>query len=108
MALTVTFTVCEAHQLPSSSSLAPSWTGASLFQIKRGEQKAPRHLSLFVGLGQNYNNREALGASRFLDGANRFQYVLAILPGWTDPFCQRTNACESPRAPPTMDPPISC
>ncbi len=60
-------------------------------------------------INENSSNRSlAGGLSRYLDGAKTFQYALAPEPSLGNPLCVRVNSCESPRAPPLMDPPILC
>jgi hypothetical protein len=111
VALTVTFTVCDAQQIglsPSMESLLI--TGNRLaFQIKRPDQKAPQDLGPTRLVNEAYASRGQIsGGSRHLDGAQAFQYMLAAPISWASPFCQRLNSCESPRAPPLMDPPTFC
>ena len=111
VALSVTLTVCDAQQV----GLSPSYRfllispDLAAFQNKRPEQKAPQAMGTWRIFNQTLSSRgPASGASRYLDGTKAFQYALAPLTCLSSPFCLRVNSCESPRAPPRMDPPTFC
>jgi hypothetical protein len=111
VALTVTFTVCDAQQigLSPASVFSLSYQNLSAFQTKLDEQKATQDLPTLMIPNQLVSAREqGAGTGRENETTLIFSYLL--MPGicWTNPFCLRLNSCESPRAPPLMDPPISC
>lgn len=108
MALSVTFTVCDAQQIGfSSSGVFMSTTQRLAFQqFKRPAQKTPSDLGPLRISDQGLAGRSPLfGSSRDLNGTNCFQYNLVLPICWAEPFSLRPNSCESPRAPPLMDPP---
>jgi hypothetical protein len=110
VALSVTFTVCDAQQIGLSPSDGSSSFRANFasYQTKRPEQKAPQVI-LGPMLVSDESATTRLAGSPRLGGANNyFQYGLAPANRWPASFCLRLNSCESPRAPPLMDPPISC
>jgi len=111
VALAVTLTVCDAQQVglsPSYRFLLLSPDLAS-FQMKRVEQKAPKDLFIYRASDESLASRSQLsGGSRELCSPKVFRYALAPTADLHTPFCQRVNSCESPRAPPLMDPPILC
>jgi len=109
VALTVTFTVCDAQQfgLSASSTIAPFKLELT-FETKRPEQKAPEIIGPMGIVNQAFAIRGPAGSWRSAEGLNSIQYAL-ISPGHSPgPFCLRLNSCESPRAPPPMDPPTFC
>ena len=110
VALTVTFTVCDAQQTGLSTSYGASSCGKRLlFQTKRPEQKAPQALSPVQIFNETLAIRgSSSGSSRVLGNSRDFQYALPSMDCWSGSFCLRLNSCESPRAPPLMDPPIFC
>lgn len=109
VALTVTFTVCDAQQIVLSASRAmPSLDGLSFFQTKLPEQKAPQALGPIPIFNETMAIRGTSGSSRHLRNPRDFQYAFAPLALRSASFCLRLNSFESPRAPPFMDPPISC
>ena len=111
VALSVSLTVCDAQQVglsPSYRFLLITQNLAS-FQIQRTEQKAPQAMGCWRVFTETLSSRgQNFGLSRDLDGLTAFQYVLAPLVRPRSPFCLRVNSCESPRAPPRMDPPTFC
>jgi hypothetical protein len=79
------------------------------FQIKLPEQKAPLALGPLRLTYEAFASRgQGNGGTSHLDGSEGYGSGLASLPDWSNPFCQRLNSFESPRAPPLMDPPILC
>ena len=93
---------------PTAGFLLPT-ASFSAFQIKRSEQNSPESLIPVQNIDWATTDRIAgADAGQGLNGENGFRYALAPLPGWSNPFCLRLNSCESPRAPPRMDPPFSC
>jgi hypothetical protein len=107
VALTVSFTVCDAQQISvPSSDLLSSVTHFTSFQMERDAQKSPYDLNI-TRLGQDGRLVRALTSSpeRFPAAPRALQYVLSSAFPWTHPFCWQVNSCESPRAPPLMDPP---
>jgi hypothetical protein len=112
VAFTVTFTVCDAQQIglsPSGDLLLTTQRLVS-FQIKRPVQKTPSDLGpLRISNGGLVGGRSQLsGSSRQLDDSKGIQYSLMAPVCWAKPFFLRLNSCESPRAPPPMDPPTFC
>ncbi len=110
MALTVTFTVCDAQQIGLSSSYGYlSLKNVIAFQTKRPEQKAPLALNPLRLGNEALALKLPLSAStRLSDDLKAFQYALPLADGCAADFCLRLNSCESPRAPPLMDPPTLC
>jgi len=112
VALSVTLTVCNAQQVGLSPSYRFLFMNQDLasFQMKRTEQKAPQAMGPWVAYSETASSRgPATGFSRYLHGNEAFQYALHPLAGCPDSyFCLRLNSCESPRAPPPMDPPTFC
>ena len=112
VALSVTLTVCDAQQVGLSPSYRFLFMNQDLasFQMKRTEQKAPQAMGPWVAYIEAAASRgPATGFSRYLHRNEAFQYALSPLSGTSDPyFCLRLNSCESPRAPPPMDPPTFC
>ena len=112
MALTVTLTVCEANQASlssASSTLAFLAQQRMAFEIKRPEQKAPHDLASAQFCQQPLTYRYLLsGGTRVVDETKEYAVGVALTICWTTPLPLHPNSCESPRAPPLMDPPISC
>jgi len=111
VALTVSFTVCDAQQigLSPSGDLLLTTTLRPAFQMKRPEQKAPQDLGPLPLYNQAFASRVQLnGTTVHPGGLNEFQYALVSAMRWESHFCLRLNSCESPRAPPLMDPPTLC
>jgi len=111
VALTVTFTVCDAQQIglsPADGFLLPSNYLASS-RMMRPEQKAPAVLAPLLISNQAYASRkQAPGAPRSFGDTKCFRYALITPACWLSALCLRFNSCESPRAPPRMDPPVFC
>jgi len=77
--------------------------------MKRAEQKAPHDLSAWRAFDESLSSRNQIsGTSRYLKDTEIFQYALAPMASSSAPFSLRINSCESPRAPPRMDPPTFC
>ncbi len=112
MALTVTFIVCEANQASlssASSTLALLAQQRMAFEIKRPEQKAPHGLASAQFCQQPLTYRYLpSGGTRLVDETREFAVGEALPIYWTTSLPLYPNSCESPRAPPLMDPPISC
>jgi hypothetical protein len=110
VALSVTFTVCDAQQIGLSPSDGSSSFSARLasYQTKRPEQKTPQVILGPMLVSDESAATRLAGSSRLGDANNYFQYGLAQALFWSVSFCPRLNSCESPRAPPLMDPPLSC
>ena len=111
VALSVTFTVCDAQQV----GFSPSYRFLSItqdlafFQMKRTDQKSPQAMEPWRVINQLSSNRAlAVGGSRHFESLKPCRYALLIPTSETTPFCLRLNSCESPRAPPPMDPPTFC
>ncbi|HUB66120.1 MAG TPA: hypothetical protein VL981_01390 [Candidatus Methylacidiphilales bacterium] len=103
MASAVVLTLSDAKQTGLSSSgallLLPIKNLIS-FHFNRSEQKAPHDLGPIRITDPTTGIRSLFtDGSRFIDGAQCFQYVLGS-PAWAKPFCLRLNSFESPRAPP--------
>jgi hypothetical protein len=111
VALTVTFTVCDAQQIhlsPSEGFLLPIKNLVSL-QMMRTEQKAPPILAPFRISNQIFASRKpAPGTPRHFDDSKCFRYALILPDCWLNPLCSQPNSGESTRGPPRMDPPIFC
>ena len=111
VALTVTFTVCDAQQigfLPSDGFLLPG-KNLALLRMVRPEQKAPSLLAALSAGNQAFASRkQAAGAPGYFNAAKCFRYALITPACWLRVLGLRFNSCESPRAPPLMDPPIFC
>lgn len=111
VALTVTFTVSDAQQIGLSSSYDALLSNPTLaaFQMKRPEQKAPPAFSPWQAtMEPQYNRKQLSGTPRSIHDSNYFQYALVLPTHWQSTLCVRLNSCESPRAPPPMDPPTFC
>ena len=112
MALAVIITLGDAKRISLSPSFALRLlplSNLAAFQIKRGEQKAPQDLGPVRFSYDALSIRSLFSSgSRFINGSKGFQYVLVPVACWPNPFCLRLNSCESPRAPPLMDPPSFC
>jgi hypothetical protein len=107
----VTFTACDAQQIGLSPAYDFSLLGKelALFQNKRTEQKAPQALGPIRIVNEVFSIRGLTPSpSRPVNPSGRFQYKLAAFDPWAHSLCLRLNSCESTRAPPRMDPPISC
>ncbi len=109
VALTVTFTVCDAHQIglsPAGGFLLPSKSFASL-RMMRPEQKAtPILASLRISNPALISRKQAPGAPRYFDDSKCFRYALSLPEGWLNPLCPQPKSGESTRGPPRMDPPF--
>jgi hypothetical protein len=111
VALTVTFTVCDAQQIglsPSGDLLLMTLRPVS-FQTNRPVQKTPSDLGPLRLSNEGLASRSQFaGSSRNPNDSKGFQYSLVVPICWAKPFFLRLNSCESPRAPPPMDPPTFC
>ncbi len=111
MALTVTFTVCDAQQIglsPSDGCLL-SGTSVASMPMMRPEQKAPPILASLRISNQAFASRkQTSGTPRSFDGSRCFRYALISPECWLQTLCPQPNSGESTRGPPRMDPPIFC
>jgi hypothetical protein len=111
VALTVTFTVCDAQQIglsPSDSSFSSGKRTVAIRTV-RPEQKAPPVLAPLRLVNTAFSSRkQASGNPRAFDGYPDFRYA------WITPFQQLDALISQPktgeitRGPPRMDPPFSC
>ena len=112
VALTVTFTACDARQIglsPSDPSFLPPIKSVAFFQIVRPEQKAPPVLApMRISDQVLVSRKQASGAPRSFDGLKYFRYVLISPSYWLNVLCPQPNSGESTRGPPRMDPPTFC
>jgi hypothetical protein len=111
VALTVTFTACDARQIdlsPSDGFLLPINNLACL-RMMRPEQKAPPALAPMRISNQAFASRkQAPGPFRYFDDPKCFGDAL-ISPGcWLNTLCPQPNSGESTRGPPRRDPLIFC
>jgi hypothetical protein len=110
VALTVTFTVCDARQIglsPSGGIPLPIQNGASL-QMMRPEQKAPPLFAPLRVSNQAFASRkQASGTLRHFDGAKCFQYGLISPACRLNTLCPQPNSGESTRGPPRRGPQLS-
>ena len=111
MALSVTFTPCNARQarsLPSDGYSSRVKNLASV-RITRPEQKTPAALSPLRNSDQAFISRKQVPVPpRYFDGPKCFGYAV-ILPGHRlKPLCPAPNSAESTRGPPRGGPFIFC
>jgi hypothetical protein len=112
VAFTVGFSVCNAGSAlalsPQVCGNLPSFAFLSSFQIKRPEQKTPHDLNVVRATSDPRVSRSsASGSVLFAETFPENQTLGAgNALGWKI-FGTTTDSCESPRAPPLMDPPIS-
>lgn len=110
MALTVTFTVCDAQQIGSSSSQFLSWAQLNLASASSmlPEQKAPSLLAPLAISQQTFAVRRSQDStSGEHNPSDCFHYAL-VLPSCRTSLSSRSNSYETTRGPPRMDPPIPC
>ena len=111
MALTVTFTVCDAQQIglsPSGPLLLPIKNLASL-RTMPPEQKAPPVLGPLSNSNQAFVSRkQAAGTPRHFDGSKCFRYALISPRCWLHTLCSQPNSGENTRGPPLRGPPFFC
>ena len=111
VALTVTFTVCDAQQIGLSPSVAflPPDKNPALLRMMRPEQKAPLLLvPLRVSDQALVNRKQPTGTLRHDDDSHGFRYAL-ILPGsLLTTLCSQLNSGERTRGPPREAHPIFC
>jgi hypothetical protein len=112
VALTVSFTVSDAQAIGlfRSCSLDDALSSLPCFaslQMERSEQKAPYDLA-FTRAAVDLRIARALltGTTSFPDNRSGFSYRRGGDVLNSKAFCCQVNACESPRAPPLMDPPF--
>jgi hypothetical protein len=111
VALTVTFTVCDARQINLSlagDDLLPL-KGPSSTRMTPAEQKAPQELGTMSTSPQIFASREQVfSAPHSFDGSKCFRYSLISVATWLQTLCSERISSESTRGPPLMDPPTSC
>jgi hypothetical protein len=111
VALTVTFTVCDAQQTglsPSDDFLLPIKNLASS-RMMRPEQKAPPILAPLRISNQAFASRkQASGPARSFDESKCFRYALIAPACWLNTLCPQPNSGESTRGPPRRGPPLFC
>jgi hypothetical protein len=111
VALTVTFTVCDAQQIglsPSGSLLLPIKNPASM-RMMIPEQKAPPVLAPWSISNQAFVSRkQSAGAPRYFDGSKCFRYALISPRCWLHTLCSQPNSSENTRGPPRRGPPLFC
>jgi hypothetical protein len=107
VALTVTFTVCDAQQIgfsPSGGLVFPTKTLAYLRTVLP-EQKAPPTLAPLRLTNESLVSRkQPSGTVPATDVSRCFRYALVSL-GQLDPLCPQINSEQNTRGPPRMDPP---
>jgi hypothetical protein len=107
VALTVTFTVCDAQQIglsPSDGFLFPIRNLASL-RMMRPEQKAPPILAPLRISNQSFATRKPpLGTPDCFDGSKCFRFALVSPDGWLNTLCSQPKSGESTRGPPPAGP----
>jgi hypothetical protein len=110
VALTVTFTVCDAQQigLSPSDGLALPYKIALMHSV-RPEQKTPPTLTPLRVCSEAFVIRKQVsGTPRAYDRSNGYRYAFVSSDSWLKPLCPQPNSGETNRGPPRMDPPISC
>jgi hypothetical protein len=110
VALTVTFTVCDAQQIGlSTPGFSFSPRNSAFVPGVSPEQKTPPQLGPVPSSNQPLASRGQLsGSPGSYDGSGGFRYGVLSLAGWLRAFGPQLNSGESTRGPPLMDPPISC
>jgi len=110
LAFAVTFTACDAHQggLSTSYGFLLSSDKSGEVQMNRPEQKSTHDMTVFRPYQQAHAIQFALPAPRALGAADGFFATFISLLSWQSHVCLPLNSCESPRAPPLMDPPTFC
>ena len=107
MALTVTFTVCDAQQTalsPSDGFSSPINNPAS-WRMARPEQKTPPVLAPMRISNQAFASRKQKpGTPRSFDGPKCFRYALIATGCRLNTLCPQPNSGESTRGPPRMAP----
>ena len=111
MALTVTFTVCDAQQVglsPSGAFLLATHNLASLRTV-RPEQKAPPTITPVRVCNEAFVIRKQVtGTPRAYDRSNGFSFAFISSDSWLKPLRPQPNSGETNRGPPRMDPPTLC
>jgi hypothetical protein len=110
VALTVTFTVCDAQQIglsPSGGFLLPIKKLALLSPV-RPEQKTPPILTPLRLCNEAFVSRKQLsGTPSAFDGSRGFRFALIPAESGFKPLCPQPNSGESSRGPPRRAPVIS-
>jgi hypothetical protein len=110
VALTVTFTVCDAQQIGLSSSGIALSAGRLTCSLPstRPEQKSPPDLSPLRVSNQTFASRKQAPGEPKAASTPTFRYAIAL------PACPAAAPSPEPksgeitRGPPLMDPPIFC
>jgi hypothetical protein len=111
VALTVTFTVCDAQQmgLSPSGSLLSTTKNLAFMGTVRPEQKTPPALTPLRLVNEAFVSRKQVsGTPCSFDGARCFRYALATPDSWFKPLCPQPNSGESTRGPPRGGPSLLC
>jgi hypothetical protein len=110
VALTVTFTVCDAQQIGLSTSGGLLLSPLKLANVRTAlpEQKTPPVLAPLSNSSQSYASRKQLAGTPCVFGANCFRYALSAPFSWLSALGSPLNSAQTTRGPPRMDPPLSC
>jgi hypothetical protein len=110
VALTVTFTVCDAQQIGLSPSAGVLWgdPGVALARSVRPEQKATPTLAPFRAPIEVFASRKQPSENGRSFGQGGFRYVLKARSDGLRSLCFLSRLGQTTRGPPLMDPPLSC
>jgi len=110
VALTVTFTVCDAQQigLSPSGSLFSGGSHPTVSRTVRPEQKTTLTLAPFRATGESVASRKPSTETARPFDARAPQYGLALPGRALELLSSQSKAGETTRGPPLMDPPRSC
>jgi hypothetical protein len=111
VALTVTFTVCDAQQVGLSPSAIFLLASKNYFALRmmRPEQKAPPILAPMRVSNQAFASRkQAAGIPRQFNGLHFFRYALISQNCGLDALISQPNSAEKTRGPPRLGPPFLC
>jgi hypothetical protein len=111
VALTVTFTVCDAQQIglsPSGGLLLPIQKLVLLRSVRPEQKTPPAMTPLRVCTEALVSRKQFSGTPCSYNDINRFRYALISADSWLQPLCPQPKSGETNRGPPRMDPPFSC
>ena len=109
VASAVIFGLGDSRIIGLSPSSGAFFSHIALVQTKRSEQNAPRDLGPTRLLTNALGVRPAASSgARLFEGPGRFSLYRLPYDNSGNEFCLRLDLFESPRAPPLMDPPLSC
>jgi hypothetical protein len=111
VALTVTFTVCDAQQVgfsPSGSFVSPLKNLAFLRTVRPDQKTPPVLAPLTISTQTFVSRKQGSGTPRYFDGSKCFRYALISSSAWLLTLCSQSNTGGNTRGPPFMDPPILC